>query len=135
MSTMSAAAAAAGIKSEPGKAPVGQPGQPGQPQPGMPQPAGQPGPAPGQQSAPQQQPAQMMLGPQGMTYINPQQAGQMAAGQQVAFQGGQIIVRAAAPQDGSQVVIAGASTFFINFPLYSLRNYYCIFQFSFLLFR
>ena len=90
--TQPAMVSAGGIKSEPGKAPQ----QPQQVQPQQ-QAAGQPG-QPSQQS---QQP-QMML-PQGMTYVNPQAAGQLA-GQQVAFQGGQIIVRAAAPQDGSQVL-------------------------------
>ena len=90
--TQPAMVSAGGIKSEPGKAPQQQP----QVQPQQ-QAAGQPG-QPSQQS---QQP-QMML-PQGMTYVNPQAAGQLA-GQQVAFQGGQIIVRAAAPQDGSQVL-------------------------------
>ena len=90
MATTQPMVSAGGIKSEPGKAPQ-------QPQVPQQQAAGQPG-QPSQQS---QQP-QMML-PQGMTYVNPQAAGQLA-GQQVAFQGGQIIVRAAAPQDGSQVL-------------------------------
>ena len=91
MATTQPMVSAGGIKSEPGKAPQQPQVQPQQ------QAAGQPG-QPNQQS---QQP-QMML-PQGMTYVNPQAAGQLA-GQQVAFQGGQIIVRAAAPQDGSQVL-------------------------------
>ena len=80
-------ASSSNIKSEPGK----------QGSQAIQQQAGQQGSATaGPQTA--QQP--IML-PQGMTYMNPQ-----APGQQAIFQNGQIIVRASAPQDGSQIMFS-----------------------------